>query len=713
MKKCLVIVFSLVAAVAVMSSCTKDFERYNELIPVENPFEDAVPTGYYSYAQISVPAATDMVYIEYVYQDGTIKTIEQPVTPTVTVPTDGKEVEPFGTVRLMFQADKPALVKRVYYTMSEATKAEGEDEIYALEDFPLDQISSGEFGKTRYVQVQWNFAWVNSEETGWQNTPTYPKDVVFYDKYWNHTLHYKYAYAGGVAGEGYFLTDCYEIVDHVVTAIKNSYCESCGTGCPNCMPWGCSCGCGGWGPNGDPVLKSNPYFEPSGDTTADADSDAVVVDRGTPGTTSIGDGGTVTVGQDGTIIVDYAPADMDTVQLPEPASFSTEDGVFTTYHSYGVVMFDDRFPSLPDPDYMYDFNDVVVDYAIDAVTVADEALAAEGWREKVKVTMHVRALGGDDPISVGVVLEGFNTDYVDYLDESMTLDSGTHGELPVWTITTLQENSLHYDPLEGNPFRTDEKSKSRPALEIGRLQALNSVDGRSTGGKTSGNEVYQYIDREGNAIDHVFNPARKQWDNWKTPDESQYDEGLDALYQDNRGMTLKKIQDYKLYNTVPGYLNVAGGLYTYTVEYYIKPRADMSPEKRAACLANMIETVTNTNNQNFYIVKKNKGGAVGLKGYAPLDVKVKESDYKNGYRATYDKIVSENASHFDQSTFYSASNGMVWGFKCPVLTRHTWELMPFAVAYPNYQAWVESNGASHSDWYKDADVNYTALVCEW
>ena len=64
------------------------------------------------------------------------------------------------------------------------------------------------------------------------------------------------------------------------------------------------------------------------------------------------------------------------------------------------------------------------------------------------------------------------------------------------------------------------------------------------------------------------------------------------------------------------------------------------------------------------------------------------------------------------TTTYKAKNGMVWGFKCPTLTRHTWELMPFAVAYPHYEEWVKSNGQSHKDWYK-SDVNTTALVCEW
>jgi len=710
MKKFLVIGFSMVAAVTLLNSCNKEPDHSDELIPVENPFENATPEQYYGYAEISVPAATEKVYIEYKKQDGSIATIEQAVTPKLTIPTDGKDVEPFGTVKLMFKSDTPAMVQRVYYRVHDLTKADGnEEDVYTLQEVMVTKPSFGEFGKTRYVQMPREFAWTNSAETGWKETQTYPKDVVFYDKTWNHTLRYTYAYAGGVAGEAYFLTDCYEIKDHIVTAIKNQSCESCGTGCPYCMPWGCSCGCKK-DENDNPILNPNPDFKGSGDLTAQAQSDgnSTVVKPDVPGMYPTGDGGYVVVDKYGTIIVDYAPADLNTTELPEPAYYKTTDSGFTMYHSSGVVMFDDRWPELPSMGFHYDYNDVVIDYDIEALTVSDELLASEGWREKIKVTMHIRSLGGDDAIGAGVVLENFNTEYVDHIEESKTLDSGNHGKLPIWTETTLQENSLHYDPL-AKVYRTE--NNLRPAVEIGRLQALNSVDGKSTGGKTSGNEVYQYQDNKGNSYDHVFNPARRQWASWETPHEEQYDaEALNNLYKESINKDLNYIQGFKLYNTVPGYINVAGGLYTYTVEYYMKPRIEMEPEERAAVLANMVETVVNTNKQNFYIVKKDHG-AVGLKGYAPLDVPVK--DFSQGYRSQYDKIVAEKAANMDQSTYYLASNGMVWGFKCPTLTRHAWELMPFVVAYPNYRAWVESKGESHADWYKDADVNPVAIVCEW
>jgi hypothetical protein len=718
MKKVVLMTCSVLVAIVAMTSCNKDYEHYVEPQKVDNPFSGAVPTGYYNYAEISVPAATDKVYVMYEYKDGTTKVIEQPVTPKVTVPTDGKQVEPFGTVKLMFQSETPAVVSKVFFTMEEATKAAGDydDEPYTLENFPVNQVTSGEFGKTRYVQVNWNFYMTNSEATGWQNAPSYPKDVVFYDSEHNHTLHYTFAYPGTVkADAAYVLTDFYEVEDHVVTALKNHYCGQNCVGCMMCMPWGCACGCAGYGPNGSPIYSPNPYFQPSGDTTSEAGPDDIVVDPTTPSETPTGDGGTVIVDENGTIYVDYAPADVESIFLPEPASYTNtildEEGNVksTTYHSSGVVMFDDRFPSLPDVDYQYDYNDVVIDYDIFALTVADEFLEEDGWREKVKVTMHVRALGGDDGIGVGVVLENFNTDFVDYVDCYATLDSGGHGDLPQWTETTLQENSLHYDPTpEAGEFKT--KNNLRPAVEIGRLQALNSVDGNwsKQTGLNSGTQPYFY---ENGSIrqEHVFNPARKLYNAWGGSHDDQFDPSLDDLYRSSINKKLSDIQNFKLYNTVPGYLNKNGGLYTFTVEYYVKARAEMSPEDREACLANMVEAVVNTNNQNFYIVKKDHT-PVGLKGYEPLDVPAKA--WSKGYKARYEEVVAANTDKVDRSTYFLATNGMVWGFKCPTLTKHTWELMPFAVAYPHYKEWVESKGVSHADWYK-ADVNTAALVCEW
>lgn len=705
MRKFLLLGFSLVATVALISSCDKENSKNPEGdLPIQGDvFEKAVPTGYYATAKVSVPAATEEVYIEYKLQNGSIETVKQSVSPKVVIPTDGKDVEPFGTVTLLFKSDAPAKVNRVYYLSSESTKAAEDSEFLLVSDLPLNQYNSGLFGTHRYVQgLPEEFYLYRGQENNWQGEPTYPKDVVFYDAEHNHTLRYKFAYSGTNNGAAYFLDDAYVIEDYVVKGEKYHYCysdngqEEC-INCPQCMPWGCAC-CG----------RTNPDFKGNGDLTGSAGSNAVVVDTDTPGSTPIGDGAEVEVDENGNIGMDYQPEDVVEVNLPEPAPYVTEDEGFTMYHSSGVVMFDDRWPkSMPEVDYLYDYNDVVVDYDIEALTVANELLETEGWREQVKVTLHVRALGGDDAIAVGLVLENFNTDYVDYVDEYKTLDSwqNAHGELPVWTKTTLQENSFRYDNLEG-AYTPRNTNNLRPAVEAGRLQALNSVDGKSTGGLNSGNEVYQY-----NGNDHVFNPARKLYADWGGAHEDQYDGSLAALYQ-TVNKKLSDVQNLKLYNTVPGYMNVAGGLYTYTVIYHMKARSEMGPEESAACKANMVDAVVNTLSQNFYLVKKDHE-PVGLKGYQPLDCPVK--GYSKTYKERYDEMVSNPAyaANLDLSTTYKAANGMVWGFKCPVLTKHAWELMPFAVAYPHYKEWVTSGGTAHADWYKDSEINPVALVCEW
>lgn len=680
--------FSVLAAAALMSSCDKENHGEDGPVPFDgNVFEGAEVTGYYGLAEMSVPAGTDVVYIEYKYQDGSIKTIEQAVTPVVAAPVDGKDVEPFGTVNLLLKADKFTKASVYYYPVA-PTKAGEESPVYTLTDFPLASSVFGEFGLTRYFSAEWSFGHENGQRS-------YPKDLVFYDEDHDHTLRYVFVYSGPTT-YGYVLEDAYIIENHEVKGVKYNYCGSGCVGCQYCMPWGCGCNCG----------KTNPDFKPNGNQTGSAGQEAVVVDTDTPGTIPMEDGEEVNVDENGHVEVVITPEDVVEVSLPEPASYVTTDEDYTMYHSSGVVMFDDRWPNLPDVDYLYDYNDVVVDYDIEALTVSEDFLATQGWREQVKVTLHMRALGGDDAIGAGVVLENFNTDFVDYVDTYMTLDSwqNAHGELPVWTKTTLQENSLRYDNLPGAyPGNT---SNLRPAAEMGRLQALNSVDGKSTGGLNSGNEVYQY-----NGTDHVFNPARKLYAAWGGAHEDQYDGSLGALYQ-SVGKSLSNAQNLKLYNTIPGYINVSGGLYTFTVIYHMKPRAEMDAVQSAACKANMVDAVVNTTAQNFYLVKKDHG-TVGLKGYQPLDCPVK--DFPKGYKAKYEEVIKDPkyAANFDLSTTYKASNGMVWGFKCPTLTRHAWELMPFAVAYPHYKEWVSSNGESHADWYKDSEVNPVALVCEW
>ena len=379
------------------------------------------------------------------------------------------------------------------------------------------------------------------------------------------------------------------------------------------------------------------------------------------------------------------------VYLPEPASYESSDLVKTVYQSSGVVMFEDSWPKPSGNINDEDFNDVVVDYDITAEVVPDKSARVN--TELVKVVLHVRAVSGDQPHRVGLVLEGFNMRNVDRVLEFKTLDSygSGHGELPEWTVVTLQENSLHYDPLAQE---YPSAAWDRPAIEIGKIDIYNNAN------RGAGTQTYIYHNNEGDK-EHVMNPALRQYSAWGGEHKEQYSADLPAD-------VLKKAQNTKYYNVVPGFVNVAGGLYTYTVIYMMKPRALMDAATSAAVKKNMIDAVVNTTAQNFYIVKSDYT-PVGLKGYAPYDFSVKNySDYSAKYKSVY----NANKDQLSDSTYYMGKNGEVWGFKCPTLTKHVWNKLGFGRAYPHYQEWLNSNGASHPQWYIE-DVEGMYLTCWW
>ncbi len=678
-KKKLRVLWAGVCAVMAIACIQDPLPVVKEEEPLD-VFAKKVPTGYYNVANVSVPVGVNTVYIEYKGEDGRTKTIAQAVEPLVTTPEGGKDAEPFGTVSLLVKSEKPSRVSIFYLQNEASTKASSDNRVDIVEDLPVNMVTSGEFGKTRYVMMNWSYAWENREVYQWhyENVRTFPADIVMYDADHNHTLRYKYAYSG-VSGEGYMLDEAYEIVDHVAVAVKYNYCDGCGN-CQYCMPWGCSCGCGGWTNDGQPILKPNPNFVPNGNLLEQAQNEGASTE------------------------VPVIPENVVTVPLPEPAGYVTTDGDYTNYHSSGVVMFDDSWPAMPDNPsggrYDLDFNDVVVDYDIEAVTVSDELLASEGWREQVKVVLHVRAVGGTDVWRVGMALENFNTEYVKSISEYKTLDSwqNSKGELPTWAKDVrFQENSVHYDGVSGTQYQAN---TLRPAIEIGQIQAFNGTNHDGAGW-----QVYQHKDDHGNVTDHVMNPALKQFDSWKEPRSNQYSSQLEEIVSPK----LSDVQKLTFYNTVPGYVNVDGGLYTYTVIYHMKPRVSMPAEDREAAKQNMIDAVMNTTGQNFFAVKGNFA-PIGLKGYQPLDYKTKDNHI---YADEYQKHFQTNAENLSADVPYMAKNGQVWAFKCPVMTRHAWEKYYFGDAYPNYNAWVTSGGTEHEDWYKDSSVDYTYLTCEW
>ena len=412
----------------------------------------------------------------------------------------------------------------------------------------------------------------------------------------------------------------------------------------------------------DTKASVNVYFTALPATRSQDEDENVYVLQGAHLTQA--SGGTVTEASDAAV-----------VHIEEPAPYTTEDAGQTFYHSSGVVMFDDAWPGAPSPtgSFINDYNDVVVDYDFEARVVDDALLATEGWREQLKVVLHLRALGGDRPARVGLILENFDQQYVDYIELFKSLDSylNPHGELPPSFESRIGQNCIHN---ESNPLR--------PWFEMGGIHRLNENNAE----RNISSEEYTYTnyDENGNLVSHkcVFNPS---FGYWSGPDESQYEAGIE-----------RKMPHY--YNATPGYVNVHGGLITITLIYHLKPRAEMTAEQSAAARQNLIDAAMVTTNQNFYIMLQNYS-EIGLKGYAPRD----------SYKAKYDQIVAES-SYLSGSNYYTGNDGQVYGIKAPVLTRHLWEKYPFASAYPKYPAWLAGD-ATASDWYLDYDNKF--LACWW
>ncbi len=154
------------------------------------------------------------------------------------------------------------------------------------------------------------------------------------------------------------------------------------------------------------------------------------------------------------------------------------------------------------------------------------------------------------------------------------------------------------------------------------------------------------------------------------------------------------ISGAKYYNVEPGFINVGGDLFTLTVTFRGKDRSVTSKAEGDAMIANFIGAVMNTETQNFFINTDTRHFNVGnfeihMKGYNPTDA----------YSSIYPSASTIGVAK-DNSTTYCDNQGYVWGFKVPVLTRHAWEETSFFEAYPEYEAWVKSNGAVNKEWYK-------------
>ena len=353
-----------------------------------------------------------------------------------------------------------------------------------------------------------------------------------------------------------------------------------------------------------------------------------------------------------------ATAAGNATMLPEDAvhNYVTEDANQTFYHSSGVAMFDDSWPLTYTED--EDYNDVVIDYDIETKYVDMSVIPDQAYREQVKVVMHLRAVGGEYPRTAGLYLESLDTKYIKDMSATLTLHNENKADAEKMGVT--------YDV---------DLSGEHPVITFGNLQWLMSEEARTATYTKNGQTWY-------------MNP--------RDPSKLTINHN-DLPYTDIAANTF--------YNVNAGIINTGGSLLTLTVIFKGTDRNLLSPEEGQAQIDHFINATMDVNKQNFFIGCYNRvlkrSFEIHMKGYDPTPA-----------YTTYD---SENALGVgkDASTTYCAKDGSVYGFKVPVLTRHAYEKKSFRKAYPEYQAWFESNGGSNADWYLHPDEGSNAVCCWW
>ena len=325
---------------------------------------------------------------------------------------------------------------------------------------------------------------------------------------------------------------------------------------------------------------------------------------------------------------------------------------FTNYHSSGVVMFEDTWPSKSNTDYLGlaggkddadkfgDLNDCVVDYDLES-TVMDAANASaklSTWEEDLKVVMHVRAMGGKYTQKFGLLLEGLDKQYVNTKDIPITITLGNYNK-PAKSLDVSVE-----------------WQDNNPIIWINDMYNIHD--------KT-------FMTANGLKLSTVPNPSK-----------------LDILSD--------------LYNVAnDDNMNVGKGLFTITVTFRGKT-GDFTDATKAAQTENFKNAVINTRAQNFFIVTKQNDRTYEshLAGYEPT------KSYASSYDADKTQKGDGVAVAKDASVKYLASDGRVWGIKAPTLTRHATEHTAFTVAYPQYELWrANQSNSEYQDWFTTKKAN--------
>lgn len=327
------------------------------------------------------------------------------------------------------------------------------------------------------------------------------------------------------------------------------------------------------------------------------------------------------------------------VTLPEDAvkNYVTADGPQTFYHSSGVAMFDDSWPIEPI------VNDVDADFNDVVVDYDIETKAVDADLAPDQLYREQTKV----VMHIRAIGGGFPTKAclaLEGLDTKYIKDVSATVTLGNWNTQVPTALATPTVDITG----------SYPIIKLNNLWWFNTAEAHS----------YTYV-------------------NSKTGKTQVFNDTISNIPQ-----TPAKDKTPRFYNVNRGCINVGGDLITLTVIFKGALRSTLSSTESSAQLQNFIDAVMNINSQNFYIVTRDKY-EIHMKGYNPT------REY-----TTYDTDAATGTT-MDNSTTYCTSEGLVWGFKTPVLTRHAWEKTSFYKAYPDYSGFVKSNGASNTDWYKN------------
>lgn len=126
-------------------------------------------------------------------------------------------------------------------------------------------------------------------------------------------------------------------------------------------------------------------------------------------------------------------------------------------------MFEDGWPK-ESTWYDEDFNDVVFEYDIKVSECQNEELMEiQGSKEELLLTLDVRAVGGQIPTQLGVVLENLKSEYVDRITAKLSLKGGQGTERLLKQVQLSTESEVS---IEARDWRWDQDDADKNVMLV-------------------------------------------------------------------------------------------------------------------------------------------------------------------------------------------------------------------------------------------------------